>query len=367
MYRLKTWLIGIALVSTSLHVHAQTLCDPNGNVIVYSNYDGGYLNISVDVNIPNLKVGITTYEDCEITLSGPYVGNVTQVIYAGFQGDNMHCNPSPLTVKINGVPTSIVTILQYPPATWSNPFGNPFIICNYSCDSSSYQGGCNTPDQIVHFFLTQFGGTLRYHYTQYGCWQGTYTVSNGGNCCVGANIIQPQYTLSAYFIASSDSVCIKELVTFTNLTTNTYPGTPSYLWDFGDGTTSTNVNASHAWFLPGTYTVTLTATESSGTYSSTYSLPIQVVNCVPTALPSLQMSDIIFPNPAANFLWMCGLLVSEPTHARVLTSRGASVPLSKPIPSGPCLQTEVSFLPAGIYVLELFTDTRIYRFRFCKG
>ena len=44
------------------------VCNPAGNVIVFSNYDGskettlGRLNIVVDVNIPNLKIGICSYE-----------------------------------------------------------------------------------------------------------------------------------------------------------------------------------------------------------------------------------------------------------------------------------------------------------------
>lgn len=61
------------------------------------------------------------------------------------------------------------------------------IVCNYSCDTNTNQGGCNTPDQIVAYFLNVFGGKLRYHFTQYGCWNGTYKRSDGGNCCVGLN------------------------------------------------------------------------------------------------------------------------------------------------------------------------------------
>lgn len=341
---------GAALLLT-FDVTGQSLCDPNGNVIIYSNYDGGYLNISVDANIANLKVGITTYEDCEITFSGPYAGNITQVIYAGYQGNNLHCNPSPPTIKVNGVSSSLVTILQYPAATWSNVFGYPFIICNYSCDSASYQGGCNTPDQIVHYFLTQFSGTLRFHYTQYGCWQGTYKISDGGNCCIGANIIQPQYSLVANFSASDDSVCIKELVTFTNLTVNTYPGSPTYLWDFGDGTFSTQQNTSHAWYIPGTYVVTLTATESSGTFSSSFSKPIDVVNCVPTGIPDLRGSYSLYPLPAKERILICPVPAAADLTLRTIS--GSFIPIPKPIAVGDCLLLNTAALPAGTYLLQM--------------
>src|SRR6188508_1187334 len=87
-----------------LQSSSQIFCKPNGNVIIYSNYDGGYLNINVDQHIPNLKIGITTYEDCEINISGTYASDVTEVIYAGYQGDNQHCNPSPATTSVIGVP-----------------------------------------------------------------------------------------------------------------------------------------------------------------------------------------------------------------------------------------------------------------------
>ena len=50
-------------------------------------------------------------------------------------------------------------------------------------------------------------------------------------------------------------------VTFTNLTTG--PAT-SWLWDFGDGNTSTAQDPVHQYLSPGTYTVSLTATGPNG-------------------------------------------------------------------------------------------------------
>ena len=60
------------LLVAVINGHAQ-LCNTNGNVVIFSNYDGGTLNINVDVNIPNLKIGIVSYEAVEINLSGTYV------------------------------------------------------------------------------------------------------------------------------------------------------------------------------------------------------------------------------------------------------------------------------------------------------
>ena len=54
-------------------------CDPTGNWILFANYDGGNLNIVVDQNIPNLKIGICTYEPVNVTFSGP-LARQTQII-----------------------------------------------------------------------------------------------------------------------------------------------------------------------------------------------------------------------------------------------------------------------------------------------
>jgi hypothetical protein len=154
-------------------------------VAIYSNYDGGILRINVDANISNLKIGVVGYENDSIIISGTYIGNVTQVIFAGYyNSSNVHCTPWPSVKSINGVSAAITQINFVPPVTYSNPNGYTSIDCNYSCDINTNQGGCNTADQIADYFFNQFGSThLLFHFTQYGCWSGSYNISDGGNCC----------------------------------------------------------------------------------------------------------------------------------------------------------------------------------------
>jgi hypothetical protein len=176
----------LIMVSLPVLLSAQgVICDPQGNVAIFSNYDGGALTINVDQNIPDLHIGVVSYEFSRITLTGPYVSNVTAIWYAGYDADNDHCSlgGTTLSTTIVGAPAGTDSIMLYPPATWPNANGNGNIICNYSCDISTYQGGCNTADQIAHWFLTQWGGTLLFHFTQYGCWGNGYSISDGGNCC----------------------------------------------------------------------------------------------------------------------------------------------------------------------------------------
>jgi PKD repeat protein len=57
----------------------------------------------------------------------------------------------------------------------------------------------------------------------------------------------------------STNVCLGNLTIFTNLSSQT-PGYPvSYLWEFGDNTTSNTVSPSHIYTNTGTYLVTLSA------------------------------------------------------------------------------------------------------------
>lgn len=78
---------------------------------------------------------------------------------------------------------------------------------------------------------------------------------------------------------------------FTNTSTTT--GTATYSWDFGDGNTSTLMNPSNTYASGGTYTVTLTITDSCGTntFTSTESTVVGV--------EELSLVDVaVYPNPS---------------------------------------------------------------------
>src|SRR6187431_973655 len=98
-----------------------------GNVVIFANYDGGILNINVDVNIPNLKIGICTYEPVVINLTGPYAANVAKVIRAGYPNTgNNNCNLGIFATAINGPVPANYSIVNIPAATLTNPNGYDF-------------------------------------------------------------------------------------------------------------------------------------------------------------------------------------------------------------------------------------------------
>jgi hypothetical protein len=180
----KTILLFASLIC-SLGSFSQTICNAAGNLIIYTNYDGGTLNIDVNANIPNLKIGVVSYEGVTINVTGTYAINVTAIAYAGYNGNDLHCG-SAINTSISAPlsPGSTNTITILPAATLSNPNGNPTIVCGHSCSTTTNQGGCNTVDQIEAYFLNKFpGSTLYAHMVQYGCWVSTQMISSGGTCC----------------------------------------------------------------------------------------------------------------------------------------------------------------------------------------
>ena len=77
---------------------------------------------------------------------------------------------------------------------------------------------------------------------------------------------------SAGFIASAGPPGSEQTMQFQNITSG---DAVSFLWDFGDGTTSSEFMPSHPYATPGRYSVTITAFAADGTSSST-THPVQV-------------------------------------------------------------------------------------------
>lgn len=160
-------------------------CDPAGNRVLFTNYDGGVLTIDVDVDVPDLRIGVVAYNAVRIVVTGAYAANVAQVAYAGVNADaGDYCGDGPVsTTAVTGVSPGDVSVSVAPPSVLANSFGHPDIICAYSCVLNEWQGGCNTADQIEAYFAAVLGGTLRSHTIQYDCWSGVNKISKQVSCC----------------------------------------------------------------------------------------------------------------------------------------------------------------------------------------
>lgn len=94
---------------------------------------------------------------------------------------------------------------------------------------------------------------------------GTYTVTLIATSATGAKdtatgVVTILGDPNANFTATPLSICVGESVSFTNTST----GAASYIWDFGDGSSSNSTHASHSYTSSGTYNIKLIATNIYG-------------------------------------------------------------------------------------------------------
>ena len=234
-------------------LNAQSVCNSSGNIAIFSNYDGGIININVDQNIPNLIIAVCTYEPVQINIIGPFASTVSQVIYAGFNSNqnNNNCSQGNFTTSVSGVNQAIVSIsppnnpplVGYTPNhnNGSGPWGGTMVGVSGQCDTLTNAGGGNTPDEVVYYFTNQTGGQLLFHNTQYGCWLNqTFNISGGGNCCIQPPCSKPPTPIISQIIApgcisSAGSVSLSGLPSSVGWTLTTIPQGLNFI---GTGTTA---------------------------------------------------------------------------------------------------------------------------------
>lgn len=123
----------------------------------------------------------------------------------------------------------------------------------------------------------------------------TLTVTNSNVCGGSANRSK---TITFYRIApvadfNFTTSCSNLMVNFQNLSAIPSPGViASYLWDFGDGNTSTLSNPAHTYSSFGIYTVSLTAV--SGDSCNTINVKTKTVNVAARPLANFIVSDTCY-------------------------------------------------------------------------
>ena len=111
-------------------------------------------------------------------------------------------------------------------------------------------------------------------------WSTTNKSNNCNNALVKFSFDLQQAQASLSVNPTSATGCVPFPVTFTNLSQNA----TQFVWNFGDGTSASTVNASHTYTATGTYSVGLAATNTGLCYSTDTILAVITVTAPPTVL-----------------------------------------------------------------------------------
>lgn len=144
------------------------------------------------------------------------------------------------------------------------------------------------------------------------------------------------------------------IVNFTNLS----KGGTSYLWKFGDGTTSTEENPVHAYSTPGKFTVELTATNECGSFTFTEIVDVKVSVKEIDFIQSVQL----YPNPnKGNFILDVVSTQNRKIKLNIVDVLGRIVYQSNvEIPAGRSKKDfNVSGLSAGNYMILLQSEDAV--------
>ncbi len=159
--------------------------------------------------------------------------------------------------------------------------------------------------------------------------QGTYTVHllyrNSSGCKdTISKSVSFNHSVSSVFTATPMSACLGSPVTFTN---SSVGGGATYLWTFGDGTTSTSANPVHTYQLGGNYIVELTVTDTIPCMAKS-NTSIQVVSIDAKAAPHdttvclklpMPLSTVVHVAPdtftSVTYQWTPATNLDDPTSA----------------------------------------------------
>jgi PKD repeat protein len=153
------------------------------------------------------------------------------------------------TIKVYDNPVPVVTVSSYA-----------------GCEPLAVTFNCTTPNPATYQWnfgsgLTSNGKHISYSFNA-GVYYPVFTVNylNGCSRQLVLDSIISSPSPSPSFVMSNYIGCAPLTVSFNNTT----PGNNSYLWHFGDGDSSIQVNPVHVYDTTGYFVATLTATNSQG-------------------------------------------------------------------------------------------------------
>lgn len=189
-------------------------------------------------------------------------------------------------------------------------------------------------------------------YTNTGKYTVKLTIKTNGGCSVTATEVDGVKTgtpPSPNFTMSATDVCASETVNFTDLTPQPVD---EWLWDFGDGGTSTEQNPTHSFRDSGTLTVKLTAFNNRCPATSSGQLihikpPIAgfsyKINCGSLTVPFTDTSKTDPSYGPISYLWDFGPGVTSTTQGSIVhTFPSLGIyPVKLTVTNGSCTNTYI--------------------------
>lgn len=216
----------------------------------------------------NLVYTIVGTNGCSVSETY-YVSNITNPsIGAANPGGTQGCGPLNICFPLNNY------VANHESTTYLVDFGDgsPTVLLAHP-----------PPTEICHSYT---GSSCSTNPTGY-----TFSITATNNCDQSVATIFPvkvYNTATASFTATPVPACVNSTVTFINTSIPGYNSscaqTGTYTWNFGDGSPAVTVvslaSQTHVYTLPGTYTVTLAATNACGTSNASQNICIEVAPVV---------------------------------------------------------------------------------------
>ncbi len=263
----------IAIAQNNPNIIWVSLSGYNAGEKVFTSTDGGQNWTNYSTGLPNIPANTIVYEDN--TNNALYLGTDLGVYYR-------NATMNSWIQFSDGLPNVIVNELEihypsqkiragtYGRGLWeSDLYSDPaypvanfnyYIVSSCNGDIAFSDLSSGVPDNWQWNFGDGNTSTTQHpthHYNAIGNYNVQLIVSNSfGTDTISLVVNVTAGTINGDFAADQVNYCSAPVtINFTNLTTDA----TSFLWDFGDGNTSTNENPSNTYTNTGTYTVTLIA------------------------------------------------------------------------------------------------------------
>ena len=304
----------------------------------------------------------------EISPTAFLVSDCFDIYLSGWGGQINVSNSQAIFSSSNGFP---VTFDAYQSAT----NGSNFYIAVLDQDASAlkygtYMGGtassANHVDggtsrfdkqgRIYHAVCAACAGNPTGFTTTPGVWSTTNQSSNCNMACFKFELS----SIDAIIGNVTSVVCIPDSVHFINSSANGN----DFFWDFGDNTTSTEVNPSHLYAISGSYTVTLVVSDTNGCYSpDSVEFVIHIgdvqFNVVPPDTICAGTSMQLEASGGDTYLWSPGQFLNDSTVAMPIATVDQTTVFTVIISDTCGTDTIVVTLPVYVEPHSVIDDTSV--------